>query len=444
MTTTHIEWTDVVWNPTTGCDRVSSGCDNCYALTMAKRLKGMEQARIDKRTLDPADAKYQTDGDPRTSGPGFGPAMHPDALELPLGWRKPRKVFVNSMSDLFHPKFTDEFIAQVFAVMAATPRHTYQVLTKRPARMRALLNRFLTDGLVSAVSWDMGQGVLLDEQWPLKNVWLGVSVENQEQADQRIPLLLDTPAAVRWISAEPLLGPVDLTSWMPPISPMDPARAPRTWAEWTWPEWVPAGIRGPVEEFWLERWGRGPHSWMRDMHEQDAPAFGATVTLDDGFGRNPAKTTGRFVHAWNNIGRIVHDDRTFSYTSFGPREVRANQRLNWVVVGGESGSGARPMHPAWARSLRDQCADADVPFLFKQLGAWTSYVRLGNPDGTGRDPWAERDPDAYVNERDGRVADEATTIAQGGSWMGVYRVGKEAAGRVLDGRTWDEYPQIGS
>jgi hypothetical protein len=123
-TTSSIEWTDTTWNPTTGCDRVSPGCDRCYALTMAKRLKAMGSAH------------YQRDGNPATSGPGFGVSVHPDAVNEPLRWRKPRRVFVNSMSDLFHKDIPDEYIAQVFAVMAATPQHTYQILTKRHGRMR--------------------------------------------------------------------------------------------------------------------------------------------------------------------------------------------------------------------------------------------------------------------------------------------------------------------
>src|SRR3954454_16504285 len=123
----RIEWTEVTWNPTTGCDRVSTGCDHCYALTLAKRLKGM------------GSTKYQTDGDPRTSGPGFGLTVHPDTLNVPLRWRGPRTVVVNSMSDLFHAKVPREFVAQVFGVMAATPQHTYQILTKRPERMARML-----------------------------------------------------------------------------------------------------------------------------------------------------------------------------------------------------------------------------------------------------------------------------------------------------------------
>lgn len=220
-----IEWTEQTWNPTTGCDRISDGCTNCYALTMAQRLKGM------------GSAKYQTDGDPSTSGPGFGLAMHQDTLTDPLGWKKPRKVFVNSMSDLFHKDVTSEFIAQVFAVMALTPQHTYQLLTKRHGRMRSLLNNDAFH--LSVLAWTARQqdekhpmpawnpGARLLKTWPLPNVWLGVSVEDQKRADLRIPALIDTPVAVRFLSCEPLLGPVRLTN-------QDHAQHQRDWdgADW--------------------------------------------------------------------------------------------------------------------------------------------------------------------------------------------------------------------
>ena len=198
---TGIQWTDEVWNPTSGCDRVSPGCDHCYALTMAKRLKGMGQA------------KYQRDGDPRTSGPGFGLTVHPDAVNLPLCWRKPRRIFVNSMSDLFHADVPTPWLADIFAVMAAAPRHTFQVLTKRHARMRSLLN----DPAFQAQVKERAAGKGLDPAgwaWPLPGVWLGVSAEDQHWADIRIPALLDTPAAVRFVSAEPLLGPIDLDRYL--------------------------------------------------------------------------------------------------------------------------------------------------------------------------------------------------------------------------------------
>jgi protein gp37 len=170
----RIEWTETTWNPTTGCDRISAGCDHCYALTLAKRLKAM------------GSSKYQNDGDPRTSGPGFGVTTHPAALAQPLRWRDPRVVFVNSMSDLFHARVPVAFIRQVFQVMAATPQHTYQVLTKRARRLARI-----------APSLD----------WPA-NVWMGVSVEDS-QVLHRIHDLSTVPAAVRFLSCEPLIGPLE-------------------------------------------------------------------------------------------------------------------------------------------------------------------------------------------------------------------------------------------
>ncbi|UGQ10456.1 phage Gp37/Gp68 family protein [Yinghuangia sp. ASG 101] len=168
-----IEWTEATWNPTTGCDRISAGCDNCYALTLAKRLKAMGAV------------KYQNDGDPRSSGPGFALSVHPSALTVPKSWKTPRTVFVNSMSDLFHARVPPRFIRKVFQVMAETPQHTYQVLTKRSRRLRRL-----------------APGI----DWP-PNVWMGVSVEDQA-AMYRIDDLRHVPAAVRFLSCEPLLGPL--------------------------------------------------------------------------------------------------------------------------------------------------------------------------------------------------------------------------------------------
>lgn len=171
MKKTRIEWTELTWNPVTGCDRISSGCDNCYALTMARRLKAM------------GTPQYQTDGDSRTSGPGFGVAIHPAALDAPYTWSGHRMVFVNSMSDLFHAKVPTSFVHQIIDVIRDTPQHTYQVLTKRAARARKLAS-------------------LLD--WP-ENLWFGVSVEDLDQA-HRVDQLREIPAAVRFLSCEPLLG----------------------------------------------------------------------------------------------------------------------------------------------------------------------------------------------------------------------------------------------
>lgn len=317
-----IEWTDITWNPTTGCDRVSPGCDNCYAMTMAKRLKGM------------GSAKYQRDGDPRTSGPGFGITEHASALDAPLHWRKPRKVFVNSMSDLFHDGVSDGFIGSVFEVMAKTPQHTYQVLTKRHGRMRSLLNKWAEEG--ARHDW-AGPGTAVFRRadmcwvgpitWPLPNVHLGVSVEDQQRADLRIPALLQTPAAVRFLSCEPLLGPVDL---------------------------------------------------------------------------------------------------------FGVRN-----GLDWVIAGGESGPGARPMHPQWARHLRDQCQAAGVAYLFKQWGEWGPLP--------SQDDWRLRRESDWEIRADGYTWPLTESHgAEDGTEMLIRRFGKKDAGRELDGRTWDEYPAVRS
>jgi protein gp37 len=168
-----IEWTEATWNPTTGCDRTSPGCDHCYALTLAKRLKAM------------GSAKYQADGDPRTSGPGFALTLHPGVIDLPRRWRIGRTVFVNSMSDMFHDKVPEEFVKKVFDTMRATPQHTYQVLTKRSRRLAAL------------------SGSL---DWP-DNVWMGVSIESDRYTFRADHLRL-TGAAVKFLSVEPMLSPV--------------------------------------------------------------------------------------------------------------------------------------------------------------------------------------------------------------------------------------------
>jgi protein gp37 len=169
-----IEWTEATWNPTTGCDRTSPGCDNCYALTLSKRLKAMGQP------------KYQADGDPRTSGPGFALTLHPSTLRLPTTWDAPRTIFVNSMSDLFHQKVPLSYIRDVFEVIGETPQHTYQLLTKRSKRVAQVADQL---------------------DWPA-NLWMGVSVENDRYAF-RIDHLRQVPAAVRFLSCEPLLGPID-------------------------------------------------------------------------------------------------------------------------------------------------------------------------------------------------------------------------------------------
>ncbi len=232
MKETSIEWTEVTWNPTTGCDRTSPGCDNCYALALAKRLKAMGVA------------KYQHDGDVRTSGPGFALTLHDDVVEQPLRWRNPRIVFVNSMSDLFHDAVPLDFIQRVFAVMEATPHHTYQVLTKRSKRLRQLSPHL---------------------PWP-PNVWMGVSVESQRYAF-RLDHLREVPASVRFVSAEPLIDEVhlDLTGidWLIVGGESGPRARPIA------SEWV-LSLQQQCEladvAFFFKQWGgRTPKAGGRDL-----------------------------------------------------------------------------------------------------------------------------------------------------------------------------------
>lgn len=309
---TGIQWTDETWNPTSGCDRVSPGCDHCYAMTLAKRLKAMGSPR------------YQVDGDPRTSGPGFGVQTHAVALDQPIRWKRPRRIFVNSMSDLFHNDIPDGYIAAVFAVMAAAPQHTFQVLTKRHARMRSLLSdRERFGDLMMAAARKLhheGKNYPADASWryPLPNVWLGVSVEDQQWADIRIPALLETPAAVRFLSCEPLLGPVDLRAH-----------------------------------------DDGQHHWLPDYGPQ----------YDDG--------SGEPVCPGHGVSRGLHT-----------QAMRCTW-IDWVIVGGESGPGARPMNPEWARSLARQCEDAGIPPFVKQLGACWARDHGGDSHGGDWSLWPE-------------------------------------------------------
>jgi protein gp37 len=206
-TATKIEWTEATWNPTTGCDRISPGCDHCYALTLAKRLKAMGQP------------KYQRDGDPRTSGPGFGVTVHEDVVEEPLRWRRPRRVFVNSMSDVGHARVPAWFVARIFAVMALSPQHSFQVLTKRPGRLASMLGREeFRDGKVwpaveellvgrPGLAERLGGRIRGPFSWPLSNVWVGASIESDEYC-WRADELRRVPAAVKFLSLEPLLGPL--------------------------------------------------------------------------------------------------------------------------------------------------------------------------------------------------------------------------------------------
>lgn len=343
---TGIEWADATWNVVIGCDKVSPGCDNCYAIRTATRMQANPNPKISTAYAGTA-AGMEWTGQVN---------LLDDRLALPLTWTRPRKIFVNAQSDLFHDDVPDEFIARVFAVMVAAPQHTFQILTKRHGRMRSLLSRGTlgTEGFPDMVEEAMAEftHASLDE-WPLPNVWLGVSVENQQWADIRIPALLDTPAAIRWISAEPLLGPVHLR------------------AEWT---------------------------------EIELKAFGS------------------------NGAELF-------------------PRIDWVVVGGESGTKARPMHPQWARSLREQCTEAAVPFLFKQWGEWAPAHWHGEGGATHAfTGGAYYDDQHQVVEHFMKLDHQPTSIERSpqtpGGAQGMIRPGKKAAGRELDGRTWDQYPEV--
>jgi protein gp37 len=221
-TNSRIEWTEATWNPVTGCDRIAAGCDNCYALTLSKRLKAMGAE------------KYQNDGSPMTSGPGFGVTIHPQALRQPYGWKAPKVVFVNSMSDLFHAKVPLSFVQDIFDVIADTPQHTYQVLTKRSRRMARVADRLT---------------------WP-GNLWMGVSVENQDVVD-RMDHLRQVPSALRFLSCEPLIGPIedmnlDGIHWViaggesgPNYRPMEPR----------WVESIRDQCLGADVPFFFKQWG---------------------------------------------------------------------------------------------------------------------------------------------------------------------------------------------
>lgn len=397
-----IAWTDETWNPLRGCSKVSAGCRNCYAETMAARFAGPRQPY--EGTVE----RGRWNGQIR---------IVPEKLGEPLRWRRPRRVFVNSMSDIFHESVPFEYVAAVFGVMAACPQHTFQVLTKRPARaveffrwlatadvpypslpnypdhvrQRSVCCRYawaLPPHVWPRVSECIGlhpdDAVLAAQsgRWPLPNVWLGVSVEDQTTADERIPHLLQCPASVRWVSYEPALGPVDFIGWGldAPAGPGDDT--PERWADFAWPEWVPADERAHIESFWVEAWGRGPREWLRDHVHQNVPATGTrrlwSTRKNSGWvnanKRDHGEVRGQYLHCWNNIGRIITDDGRVLMASGGSGAAWLwrrddGKRIDWIVIGGESGPHARPSDVAWARSTIAQCRAAGVACFVKQLGA---------------------------------------------------------------------------
>ena len=311
---TKIEWTDTTWNPVRGCSIVSAGCTNCYAMKQAHRFAGPGGAYEGLTTL--------TNGGPVWTG---DVRLVPELLDAPLRWRKSRRVFVNSMSDLFHESVPDTFIDQVFAVMALCPQHAFQILTKRPERMLRWFqsnpySRIMTHADRFRDALPKGAlanriGISDPNVIAARNIWLGVSVENQATADERIPLLLRTPAAVRFVSCEPLLGAVRIDDI-----------------------YVDGDVLKPLVGL---RWTRTPAHFATP---------GMTVLQPPG------------------------------------------PRIDWVIVGGESGPGARPCDVRWIRSVVGQCKAAGTACFVKQIGA--------QPRG-----WCALQAEKYIGESERDVDD---------------------------------------
>ncbi len=295
---TKIEWANEVWNPVVGCTPASAGCDHCYA------------KRIFERNLSFHDHKFEN------------PTTYPNRLDTPFHWKSPRRVFVNSMSDLFHPDVQFEFISKVINVAFLNPKLTFMILTKRPSRM------------LDFFKW-VGKSVNLDVAPAPANVWIGVSAENQATVDERIPILLQVPAAVRFVSVEPMLGPVEL------------------------------------------RKVKGDHVNFNVLEKS------------------------RFDYANNGFGVGAP----------------MSEGIDWVICGGESGSGARFMHPDWVRKLRDQCTANHVPFFFK---GWAGFKYEAANNAVFKDTHEQVPVDAQPMTRK--------------------FIGKKRAGRLLDGREWNQIP----
>ena len=354
-----IEWTDATWNIITGCSVVSPGCTNCYAMKLAgTRLRN-----------HPSRAELTDDS---KAGPVWNGQVrfNEQWLDQPLRWSRPRMIFVCAHGDLFHEAVPEKWIDQVFAVMALAPQHIFQVLTKRPERMRDYCLRLENEPhrqtvkrFCDAIPWDSKPKLPPEITIPFPHVWLGFSAEDQERFDERWPHMekLAWAGWLTWLSAEPLLGPIDATA-----------------ALWSF---RPCG---------------------------DCPSPDPEKGISEDCCRDPELVDG----------------------------------LKWIVAGGESGAGARPAHPDWFRQIRDDSQRAEVAFHFKQWGDWLPGENHGAPPGQ---PW----PDAEW--QDGETGRHSRARDHGGpEWRhftrpgdpGAFalRVGKKAAGRELDGRTWDEMP----
>lgn len=371
-----IEWTDASWNPVRGCSRVSEGCRHCYAERVAYRFGGVGKpyeglVRLGKQ------------------GPVWTGVVRliESALAEPLGWRVPQKIFVNSMSDLFHESLPDAAIDQVYAVMLLTPWHTHQVVTKRPERAARYLNdptlysRVLeaaTKVRAARRGFKHGPDKARLDQIAISNpathpprwIWLLTSVENQETADERIPHLLRCPAAVRGVSYEPALGPVDFSRWL--LRPGD----------------------------------------LRVGFSCDECQAGSVAVDEDGC----CATCGA--------------------------DARSVPGLDWIIAGGESGPGARPPHPKWFQDARDQAqASAGAAFFFKQWGAW----QLGS--AAGREGLIVLSDGSTCAAERNACEEHARLIGGSDAWSRrspnvMTNVGKKIAGRLLDGVEHSAFPQV--
>ncbi|WP_193188842.1 phage Gp37/Gp68 family protein [Nisaea sediminum] len=407
---TKIEWTHrpgtapKTWNPVAGCSVISPGCTNCYAMDMAYRLQAMADAH-ERKTGEPGPLAHycglteMSKGGPVWTGEV---ALAPEhKLDEPLRWKKPCTVFVNSMSDLFYEGMQDDWIDRVFAVMALCPQHTFIILTKRADRMRAyigdrwahksaaaerigyrILERMGEEEVAYPSHWAPTASALIHgptpnvpgvmfprpDVWPLPNVWLGVSVEDQPRAI-RVLDLLATPAAVRLVSVEPMQGLVDLTR------------------------------------------------------------------IDDG------ERDGTHLH-FNALNGLAHDGHQSITGIFD----QPDRKIDWVICGGESGPDASPMHPDWARSLCDQCDDAGTPFFFKQWGEWLPREPEGGPMWGSQASQSVDRHTLFPSDMENAPGwnDGLSFVAAGEDHAIFQKVGKHAAGRLLDGREWSEFPRTDS
>ncbi len=377
--TTKIEWVKnadgsngKVWNILTGCKHKSAGCDHCWAERMATRQVGMGNKNYIGSVKD---------------GHWTGKIkLIPDALDKPRHWKKSTRIFVQSMGDLFHQGVPFEFIERVFDVMSQCQQHTFMILTKRPERAYEFAQYLDSDepGYVKIIHtpderfWDAYGS---DWPWPLPNVHLYTSIEDQATADERIPWLLKTPAAVRGVSLEPMLGPVDLTPWL-----------------------------------------------EQTCYRKECP--------------------GRIEHRLSEDGSCWEDSicQLCGAKWFNDPPKRLDELpgpyIDHVIVGGESGPGARPLHPDWVRSVRDQCVEAGVPFFFKQWGEWLPGLQFEDTEIIDDPEITRFDTLAWNGEEweYGGSGWDDIGDAVGAFGDVSYRVGKRAAGRMFDGRTWDEMP----